>query len=54
MIEVGEFPHLANKYEVRGVPKTVINEAQSIDGALPERGFLEGISRAIRPKEWSG
>jgi hypothetical protein len=31
-VEVSEFPHLARKYSVRGVPKTVINENQFMEG----------------------
>ncbi|MFC1464299.1 MAG: thioredoxin family protein [Candidatus Brachytrichaceae bacterium NZ_4S206] len=36
MVEATEFPHLANKYEVYGVPRTVINETIHIEGAVPE------------------
>ncbi len=43
MIESIEFPHLANKYQVMAVPKTVINETVSFEGALPESHFLEHV-----------
>lgn len=36
MVEAVEFPHLANKYQVQGVPKTVINETTWQEGAAPE------------------
>ncbi len=36
MVEAIEFPHLANKYQVMGVPRTVINETTHIEGAVPE------------------
>jgi len=47
MIEVSEFPHLAVKYGVRGVPKTVINEKTEIVGAVPEEVFLENVLSAV-------
>jgi glutaredoxin-like protein len=46
MIESTEFPHLAHKYNVSGVPKTIINETISIDGAVPEAVFLENVLKA--------
>lgn len=36
MIEANEFPDLSNRYEVYGVPRTVINEVIDIEGAVPE------------------
>jgi predicted DsbA family dithiol-disulfide isomerase len=36
MVEAIEFPHLSMKYEVRGVPRTVINETIHVEGAAPE------------------
>jgi len=48
-IESTEFPDLAGQYRVYAVPKTVINEQASIDGALPEKFFLEGILKAVEP-----
>ena len=46
MIEASEFPHLAQKYEVTGVPRTIINETVIIEGAVPEDAFLEHILKA--------
>jgi len=47
MIEVSEFPHLGNKYGVQGVPRTVINEDVSQEGAAPEQMLLEKIKSAV-------
>ena len=33
MVEASEFPHLSNKYQVYGVPRTVINENVHVEGA---------------------
>ncbi len=46
MIEATEFPHLAQKYDVYGVPKTVMNETVSLDGAVSEEIFLENVLKA--------
>ena len=51
MVESTEFPHLAQKYNVFGVPKTVINETISVEGALPEESFLENVLRALNPHD---
>ncbi|MEM1945093.1 MAG: thioredoxin family protein [Nitrososphaerota archaeon] len=47
MIESIEFPHLANKYEVMAVPKIVINDTVSFEGALPESHFMEHVLLAV-------
>jgi glutaredoxin-like protein len=49
MIEINEFPQLAIKYNVMGVPKTVINEAVEILGMQPEEEFLRHVAAATRP-----
>lgn len=50
MVEATEFPHLVQRYGVQGVPRTVVNEAVFIDGALPEEVYLtrvlEGAGRS--------
>jgi len=48
MIEVTEFPYLSQKYNVVGVPLTVINETVSQVGAVPEQMLIEKIKEAIR------
>jgi len=44
MVEATEFPHLAIKYQVMGVPKTVINEELHIEGAVPEQMLIKRIA----------
>ena len=46
-IEAMEFPHLAIRYQVRGVPRTVINETTFIEGAVPEPMMVEGVLKAL-------
>jgi len=48
MVEATEFPHLAQKYYVRGVPKSIINEKWSLEGAVPEQAFLKKIKESIQ------
>lgn len=47
MVEAIEFPHLANKYQVMGVPRTVINETHHIEGAVPEQMLLSHLLQAV-------
>ncbi len=47
MVEVTEFPHLAVKYGVQGVPHTVINEKITVIGAVPEAEFARKVLEAI-------
>jgi glutaredoxin-like protein len=49
MVEVSEFPQLAVKYGVMGVPKTVINENVELVGLQPEEEFLRQVQAAARP-----
>jgi glutaredoxin-like protein len=51
MIEATEFPHLAHKYNVAGVPRTIVNESIVIEGAVPEEIFLQNVLRAVQPNE---
>ena len=46
-IEAIEFPHLAQKYAVQGVPRTVINDKVPIEGAAPEPMVVEAIKKAL-------
>ena len=48
MVEVTEFPYLANKYNVQGVPKTVFNEKTELIGAVPESMFFKALQKAIK------
>jgi glutaredoxin-like protein len=48
MVEATEFPHLANKYQVSGVPHTVIGDsAQPMIGAYPEGPAVDLILNAV-------
>jgi len=51
MVEAIEFPHLANKYQVFGVPLTVINETTSVEGMVPESALVEALLKALSPEE---
>ena len=45
-VEATEFPDLARRYHVSGVPKTVVNETIVILGGLPQDLFVE---QALQP-----
>ena len=47
-VEATEFPDLADKFNVRGVPQTVINAGSgSVVGAVPEQNLIAEIKRAL-------
>jgi glutaredoxin-like protein len=46
-IESTEFPQLAVKYQVAGVPRTVINEDTTVEGAAPPDMLLDKIVEAL-------
>jgi predicted DsbA family dithiol-disulfide isomerase len=48
VVDVNEFPYLALKYGVMGVPKTVINEKIEFIGAFPEDLFFEHVLLATQ------
>jgi len=50
MVESSEFSFLVVKYNVHGVPHTVINEKYSIVGAQSEIEFAHAILKAIGKK----
>jgi len=47
MVEATEFPFLADKYQVFGVPRTVINENIHIEGAAPEPMFMTELMKVL-------
>lgn len=51
MVEASEFPHLSNKYQVYGVPRTVINEVVHIEGALPEVQLITKLMTVMNERE---
>jgi len=51
VVEITEFPELAQRYHVYGVPKVVINDTVEFEGALPEPRFLLEALRALEKSE---
>jgi predicted DsbA family dithiol-disulfide isomerase len=51
MVEASEFPDLANHYQVYGVPRTVINEAIHIEGAVPEDELVSQMMTVMDEKQ---
>jgi hypothetical protein len=47
VIEANEFQDLSERYQVRSVPKTVINDRVEFVGALPEAKVLEALQQAV-------
>jgi len=47
MVEITEFPQLAVKYSVQGVPNTIINDTESVVGAQPEKALAKAVLKAI-------
>ena len=46
VIEVNEFPNLAQRYNVTAVPLTVIEDRIAIPGAVPEKALVEQVLKA--------
>lgn len=49
-VEATEFPHLAGRYNVFGVPRTVINEVIQIEGAVPEKMLVAELMAVLDEK----
>jgi predicted DsbA family dithiol-disulfide isomerase len=49
-VEATEFPDLARRYQVSGVPKTIVNEEVEILGALPPDVFVEQALARVAPQ----
>jgi hypothetical protein len=47
VIEANEFQELSERYGVRSVPKTVVNDRVEFVGALPEAKVLEALLEAV-------
>jgi hypothetical protein len=48
MVEAMEFPHLAQEYNVMGVPDTSINHGSGrVVGAMPEGKLIAEIQRVL-------
>lgn len=51
MVEATEFPQLAGRYQVYGVPRTVINDVVQIEGAVPEASLVSELMKVLDEKE---
>ncbi|UCF67214.1 MAG: thioredoxin family protein [Acidobacteriota bacterium] len=49
-VEATEFPQLATKYQVSGVPKTMANGHAAAHGMMPEHAFLQAVLAVAYPK----
>jgi hypothetical protein len=47
VIEANEFQDLSERYQVRSVPKTVINDRIEFVGSLPEAKVMEALQKAV-------
>lgn len=47
MIEASEYPELADRYQVYGVPLTVVNDKYRIEGGMPEPYFVAQILSSL-------
>mgnify|MGYP001294651389 CR=1 FL=1 len=47
VVEVQEYPRLAQAFGVRGVPQTVINNSVSFTGAVTEAVFVQRVLEAV-------
>ena len=49
MVEANEFPHLSSKYQVYGVPRTVIADVIHVEGAVPEAMLVSELMKVLDP-----
>ena len=52
IIESSEFPQLVQRYNVYGVPKTVINETHSFEGTLTAEATYLELLKAVNPEKY--
>jgi len=50
VVEVGEFPQMAQRYGVRATPTTIVNDEAALPGAMDEALLLENIFRMVEGK----
>ena len=46
MVEAMEFSELSDRFNVRGVPRIVINDNDAYEGAIPAQRFVEAVLKA--------
>jgi predicted DsbA family dithiol-disulfide isomerase len=51
VVEVSEFIDMAQRYQVQGVPKIVVNDRIEMVGAYPEPRFMQEVLKAIESKK---
>ncbi len=49
MIDAAEYPQLVQRYFVQGVPRTIVNEFPSFEGALPAFDAIMEILKIVKP-----
>lgn len=47
MVEISEYPDLAQRYQVYGVPLTVINDTLRFEGGAPEPYFVPALMNKL-------
>lgn len=47
VIEANEFPDLSRRFDVMGVPKTIVNGVQELVGAQPEAQLMAAVRAAL-------
>lgn len=53
-VAITEYPHLAQRYRVMGVPKTMVNGRDGVEGALPESAFVSSVVlQSTQPRDES-
>jgi thioredoxin-disulfide reductase len=52
MVDASEFPELVNRYDVHGVPLTVINGQRGFEGALPPEQAVLEILKVVDPEAY--
>ena len=53
-IDATEFPDVVRRYNVNGVPKTILNYTLEIMGAAPEEELVAAILQAAQPADHDG
>lgn len=48
IVEASEYPDLVRKYQVSGVPKTIVNDVVEILGSRPEDDFVRTAVSEVR------
>ena len=52
MVDSAEFPQLVNRYQVSGVPLTVVNGQRGFEGALPVQQMILSVLKMVDPETY--